>query len=203
MEHKPCSCGCCRESSFAPHETKAVDLFAGVQLFYLPEAASAAAAGKEDAVLRVYACRRGSLSFETADGHGQTIHAGKLAVWKEAGFQEGTITPDDGFCGLLVRVDLRKLTEQPPECLSGADVTGERLYDLYCVREDMTLLPADAQTDAIVDMFYAKPAQTVRAWQRLGAQALLLQLGAVQTDGDMAQEELSEQVRAVHASTPI
>ena len=176
MEHKPCSCGCCRESSFAPHETKAVDLFAGVQLFYLPEAASAAAAGKEDAVLRVYACRRGSLSFETADGHGQTIHAGKLAVWKEAGFQEGTITPDDG-----------------------ADVTGERLYDLYCVREDMTLLPADAQTDAIVDMFYAKPAQTVRAWQRLGAQALLLQLGAVQTDGDMAQEELSEQVRAVHA----
>ena len=32
-----------------------------------------------------------------------------------------------------------------------------------------------------------------------GAQALLLQLGAVQTDGDMAQEELSEQVRAVHA----
>ena len=63
----------------------------------------------------------------------------------------------------------------------------------------MTLLPADAQTDAIVDMFYAKPAQTVRAWQRLGAQALLLQLGAVQTDGDMAQEELSEQVRAVHA----
>lgn len=167
--------------------------------FYLPEAASAAAAGKEDAVLRVYACRRGSLSFETADGHGQTIHAGKLAVWKEAGFQEGTITPDDGFCGLLVRVDLRKLTEQPPESLSGADVTGERLYDLYCVREDMTLLPADAQTDAIVDMFYAKPAQTVRAWQRLGAQALLLQLGAVQTDGDMAQEELSEQVRAVHA----
>lgn len=73
MEHKPCSCGCCRESSFAPHETKAVDLFAGVQLFYLPEAASAAVAGKEDAVLRVYACRRGSLSFETADGHGQTI----------------------------------------------------------------------------------------------------------------------------------
>lgn len=48
-------------------------------------------------------------------------------------------------------------------------------------------------------MFYAKPAQTVRAWQRLGAQALLLQLGAAQTDGDMAQEELSEQVRAVHA----
>ena len=39
MEHKPCSCGCCRESSLAPHETKAVDLFAGVQLFYLPEAA--------------------------------------------------------------------------------------------------------------------------------------------------------------------
>ena len=168
MEHKPCSCGCCRESSLAPHETKAVDLFAGVQLFYLPEAAVAAAEGKEDAVLRVYVCRRGSLSFETADGHGQTIHAGKLAVWKEAGFQEGTITPDDGFCGLLVRVDLRKLTEQPPESLSGADVTGERLYDLYCVREDMTLLPADAQTDAIVDMFYAKPAQTVRAWQRQG-----------------------------------
>ena len=45
------------------------------------------------------------------------------------------------------------------------------------------------------------------AWRDLPAfleeaqklQALLLQLGAAQTDGDMAQEELSEQVRAVHA----
>ena len=199
MEHKPCSCGCCRESSLAPQETNAVELFAGVQLFYLPEAAASAAAGKEDAVLRVYACRRGSLSFETANGHGQTLRAGELAVWKEAGFQAGTITPDAGFCGLLVRVDLKKLTEQPPESLCGADVTGERLYDLYCARDDMTLLPADAQTDAVLDMFYAKPSQTARAWRRLGAQALLLRLGTAQTDGELAQEELSEQVRAVHA----
>ena len=132
-------------------------------------------------------------------GQSQSRHAGELAVWKTGGFLSGTIEPDESFAGFCLRFDLKKLTEQPPECLSGADVTGERLYDLYCVREDMTLLPADAQTDAIVDMFYAKPAQMVRAWQRLGAQALLLQLGAVQTDGDMAQEELSEQVRAVHA----
>ena len=198
MEHKPCSCGCC-ESALAPRETEAIDLFAGVQLFYLPAAGAAAAAGKEDAVLRVYACRRGSLRFETAVGRAQLIHAGELAVWKEAGFQEGTITPDDGFCGLLVRVDLKTLTGQPPESMKGADITGERLYDLYCVQEEPAVLEMTAQTDAILDMFYAKPARTARAWQRLGAQALLLHLGAAQTDGDMAQEELSEQVRAVHA----
>ena len=97
MEHKPCSCGCCRESSLVPHETKAVGLFAGVQLFYLPEAASAAAAGKEDAVLRVYACRRGSLHFKTAVGRAQLIHAGELAVWREPSHRT---TASAGFwCG--------------------------------------------------------------------------------------------------------
>lgn len=198
MEHKPCSCGCCRESSLAPHETKAVDLFAGVQLFYLPEAAVAAAEGKEDAVLRVYACRRGSLSFETADGHGQTIHAGKLAVWKEAGFQEGTITPDDGFCGLLVRVDLRKLTEQPPESLLGADVTAERLYDLYCAQETMTRISPDDALRGILDFFYGQSAKTALPWRRLGAQALLLWLGQRGQETQEAPDDSSEQVRIVH-----
>lgn len=110
MEHKPCSCGCCGKAVSRRTKRRRSTCLPVCSFFICRRQQSPAAEGKEDAVLRVYVCRRGSLSFETADGHGQTIHAGKLAVWKEAGFQEGTITPDDGFCGLLVRVDLRKLT---------------------------------------------------------------------------------------------
>ena len=198
MEHKPCSCGCCRESSLAPHETKAVDLFAGVQLFYLPEAASAAAAGKEDAVLRVYACRRGSLSFETAAGRAQLIHAGELAVWKEERFLDGTIEPDDGFAGFLLRVELKKFTEQPPECLLGADVTGERLYDLYCAQEHMTKFAAEGELASILDFFYERNVPVSQSWRRLGAQALLLWLGQRGLEEPQTETYSTEQVRVVH-----
>ena len=165
MEHK-CDCACCREHLEISQEAKGAELFPGAWFFDLPAASAAMVAAEGE--LMVYACRRGSLRLIAESGQMQSLHAGELAVWKTGGFLSGTIEPDESFAGFCLRFDLKKLTEQPPECLSGADVTGERLYDLYCVREDMTLLPADAQTDAIVDMFYAKPAQTVRAWQRRG-----------------------------------
>ena len=181
MEHKVCHCACCREGIAAPQQKEAIDLFPGIRLFYLPEAAVAAAAGEGDGVLRVYACRRGSLRFQTEAGQEQSLHAGGLAVWKEARFLDGTMTPDEAFAGLMVRVELKKLTEQPPQSLCGADITGERLYDLYCTQEEASIFPQEAEVSAILDMFYGKPDASAMSWRRLGAQALLLHLGKTES----------------------
>ena len=140
MEHK-CDCACCREHLAILQETKGTELFPGAWFFDLPAASAASVAAEGE--LMVYACRRGSLRFCMEPGQSQSLHAGELAVWKTGGFLSGTIEPDESFAGFCLRFDLKKLTEQPPEGLLGADVTGERLYDLYCAQEAMTRIPPD------------------------------------------------------------
>ena len=198
MEHK-CDCTCCREHRAISRETKGAPLFPGAWFFELP-AASAAAANAEGELM-VYACRRGSLCFCAESGASQSLHAGELAVWKAADFLSGTIEPDESFAGFCLRFDLKKLTEQPPESLLGADVTGERLYDRYCARETMTCVSADDALHGILDAFYGQNEKTALSWRRLGAQALLLWLGqqgfSAQSLQD-APEDSSEQVRIVH-----
>ncbi len=197
MEHKLCTCACCRDCLAVPQEKEGICLFSGVHLFYLPEAARAAA--KEAAgALRIYVCRRGSLRFCAQEGRTQSLRAGELAVWKEERFLDGTIEPDDGFAGFLLRVELKKFTEQPPECLLGADVTGERLYDLYCAQEHMTKFAAEGELASILDFFYERNVPVSQSWRRLGAQALLLWLGQRGLEEPQTETYSTEQVRVVH-----
>ena len=197
MEHKLCSCACCRENAVAPQRAQANELFPGVRLFYLPEAAQAAAAGEGESVLRVYVCRRGRLLFRAASGEVQSIRAGELAAWKEGSFRAVLPEPEEGFAGFVLRAELRQLTEQPPGSLLGTDITGERLYDLYCAQEAMTCCKAEDGLNAILDFFYAQQEKTAMAWRRLGAQALLLWLGQRGSDVPDAPDDSSEQVRIV------
>ncbi len=197
MEHRY-DCACCREHRVVSQETKGAALFSGAWFFDLPAASAAAANGEGE--LMVYACRRGSLRFLAGSGQTQSLHAGELAVWKAGRFLSGTIEPDEGFAGFCLRFDLKKLTEQPPESLLGADVTGERLYDLYCAKEAMTRISPDDALRGILDGFYGQNPGTALSWRRLGAQALLLRLGQRGLDAQPdAPDDPSEQVRIVHA----
>ena len=191
MEHK-CDCACCREHLAILQETKGTELFPGAWFFDLPAASAASVAAEGE--LMVYACRRGSLRFCMEPGQSQSLHAGELAVWKTGGFLSGTIEPDESFAGFCLRFDLKKLTEQPPESLLGADVTAERLYDLYCAQETMTRISPDDALRGILDFFYGQSAKTALPWRRLGAQALLLWLGQRGTDETDTPDDSSEQV---------
>ena len=191
-----CDCACCREHGAILPETKGAELFCGAWFFDLPAASAAAANGEGE--LMVYVCRRGSLKFIPESGQTQSLHAGELAVWKAGGFLAGTIESDESFAGFCLRFDRKRLTEQPPESLLGADVTGERLYDLYCAQEAMTRLSPDDALRGILDVFYGQHAKTALSWRRLGAQALLLHLGQRGMDAPDAPDDSSEQVRIVH-----
>ena len=147
MEHKCCNCALCHEKTAAPQLKESICLFPGLRLFYLPEAAKRAAAGLQEPALRLYHCRQGSLTIHSAQQKSCCVHAGEFAVWKEQSFLDGTLEPDESFSGLMLQVDLKRLTEQPPESLQGADLTGERLYDLYCTQELPLPLAAEAEQD--------------------------------------------------------
>ena len=198
MEHKPCNCACCREA--ASQDRGSFALFPGVLLSYLPNEAPEAAEGADAYALRLYHCRSGSVTFSFAQGGSVMLHEGELAVWREGSFLEGRMQPDGDFAGLLLRVDLKKLTEQPPEVLRGTDITGERLYDLYGTRERPEPLRAEGDLAAALSFFYDRTAENGMLWRRLGAQALLLRLGEKDLHGEDAEELgpcTSEQARII------
>ena len=194
MEHRSCDCACCPETAQPDHKT--YHLFPGVWLSYLPDAAMGAASG--DSSLLAIVCRRGTLRFRPETGPLQSIHTGELAVWKAGRFLLGSMEPDESFVGFALWVDLKTLTEQPPDTLRGTNITGERLYDLYCARENMTTLPADTKRSALEELFYGQPENTALAWRKIGAQALLLWLGQREETPPDKEVYSSEQLRVVH-----
>ena len=175
MEHKACHCACCREAASQNHGSFA--LFPGILLFYLPDAAQEPMEGAEDYALRLYHCRSGSVTFCFEAQKPVTLHAGELAVWRETNMLEAKMQPDAEFAGLLLRVDLKKLTGQPPEDLRGTDITGERLFDLYGTQKTLEPVRAEGDLAAAIGLLYDRPAGHAFAWRKLAAQALLLALG--------------------------
>lgn len=198
MEHKSCNCACCREAAAQNHGSFA--LFPGVLLSYLPDAAQEQAEGAEDYAMRLYHCRTGSVTFSFAAQPPVTLHAGELAIWREGSFLEAKMEPDEEFAGLILRVDLKKLTEQPPENLRGTDITGERLFDLYGTQKTLEPQKAEGDTAAAIGLLYDRPAETASVWRALAAQALLLSLGE-KTAHEEPPEELgpctTEQARLI------
>ena len=202
MEHKACHCACCREAASQNHGSFA--LFPGILLSYLPDAAQEPMEGAEDYALRLYHCRSGSVTFCFEEQGTVTLHAGELAVWREGSVLEAKMQPDEDFAGLLLRVDLKKLTEQPPENLRGTDITGERLFDLYGTQKKPEIQKAEGDLAASLGLFYDRPAENAFAWRKLAAQALLLALGEKTAHEEPAEElepcttEQARLIREVH-----
>ena len=202
MEHKACNCACCREAASQNHGSFA--LFPGIFLSFLPNEAPEAAEGADDYALRLYHCRKGSAAFCFEKQGTVTLHAGELAVWREGSVLEAKMQPGEEFAGLLLRVDLKKLTEQPPENLRGTDITGERLFDLYGTQKKLEPQKAEGDLAASLGLFYDRPAENAFAWRKLAAQALLLALGEKNAHEEAAEElepcttEQARLIREVH-----
>lgn len=202
MEHKACNCACCREA--ASQNRGSFALFPGVLLQYLPDAAQTPMESAEDYALRLYHCRCGSVRLCFEKQAALTLRAGELAVWREASAFEAKMQPDEDFAGLMLRIDLKKLTEQPPDTLRGTDITGERLFDLYGTQKKLEPQKAEGDLAASLSLFYDRPAENAFAWRSLAAQALLLALGEKNAHEEAAEElepcttEQARLIREVH-----
>lgn len=83
---------------------------------------------RSDAAVRAESAGASRMAGELCLGKGDlAIHT--VETWKGS----ERFLPEDGGCdGFILHMDLKKLTEQPPELFTGTDITGEFLFDRFC-----------------------------------------------------------------------
>jgi AraC-like DNA-binding protein len=104
--------------------------------------------------------------------------------------------------GITICVDLKKLSQEPPELLMGTGITGEDLYDKFFQKETFVTLPANAQVDAIFQSLYQAPESLRYAYYKLRVLELLLYLAHMTLPAEPRvnryQPEQVETIRAIH-----
>ena len=113
------------------------------------------------------------------------------------------ITLPTGACeGLALSIDLRQLTDHPPEPLAGASITGELLREKFCGEGVGPVLVGDEILQPIFQAFYRAPEETRTAWRRVKVLELLLVLSRMEARREKhVTEHRSQQteiVRQIH-----
>lgn len=184
---------------------KAVELYPGIELTYLTLTTDHFSVHHAalDHILEINYCRLGRIGWEM--GNGNSVYLGQkdfsLHTMKSCADSVMSL-PNGDYEGLAISIDLRELTDNPPEALSGTGITGAFLYDKFCKNNPITSLAGNEQTESIFSAFYGQPEHLQPAWQKIKVLELLLYLGGLKLDSKNClteyQSEQIEIIRKIH-----
>ena len=184
---------------------KAIELYPGIELTYLTLTTDHFSVHHAalDHILEIDYCHSGRIGWEM--GNGNSVYLGQtdfsLHTMKSCADSVMSL-PNGDYEGLTISIDLRKLTDDPPESLSGTGITGTFLYDRFCKDSPITSLAGNEQTESIFSAFYGRPEPLQLAWQKIKVLELLLYLGGLKVDSKNClteyQSEQIEIIRKIH-----
>lgn len=196
-------------SSFVRHHSadhiKVIELYPGIELTYLTLTADHFSVhhASLDHILEINYCRLGRIGWKM--GNGNSVYLGQtdfsLHTMKSCADSVMSL-PNGDYEGLTISIDLRELTDNPPEVLSGTGITGAFLYEKFCKNSPITSLAGNEQSESIFSAFYNRPEHLQPAWQKIKALELLLYLGGLKIDSKNCltqyQSEQIEIIRNIH-----
>lgn len=184
---------------------KAIELYPGIELTYLTLTTDHFSVHHAalDHILEINYCHSGRIGWKM--GNGNSIYLGQkdfsLHTMKACADSVMSL-PNGDYEGLIISIDLRELTDNPPETLSGTGITGAFLYDKFCKNSPITSLAGNEQTESIFSAFYSQPEPLQLAWQKIKVLELLLYLGGLKLDSKNClteyQSEQIEIIRKIH-----
>ena len=184
---------------------KAIELYPGIELTYLTLTTDHFSVHHAalDHILEINYCHSGRIGWKM--GNGNSIYLGQkdfsLHTMKACADSVMSL-PNGDYEGLTISIDLRELTDNPPEALSGTGITGTFLYDKFCKNSPITSLAGNEQTESIFSAFYSQPEPLQLAWQKIKVLELLLYLGGLKVDSKNClteyQSEQIEIIRKIH-----
>lgn len=144
-----------------------VELFPGVTLYGLSgEICSASRIPNRG--MHIYHCRTGRMDWP--EGLPYALKAGQFLVLGE---EKCAFFPDSGaYEGILLTVDLHRLSQNPPALLEGTDLA----QTLLSGTADGVIFPENSQTRGLFDPFYQEDSPLHRAQKGVKAMELLLLL---------------------------
>lgn len=191
--------------SHSMNHIKGIELYTGIELSYLTLTTDHFSVHHAalDHILEINYCHSGRIGWEM--GNGNSVYLGQkdfsLHTMKSCANSVMSL-PNGDYEGLTISIDLRELTDNPPETLSGTGITGTFLYDKFCKNSLITSLAGNEQTESIFSAFYSQPEPLQLAWQKIKALELLLYLGGLKADSKNClteyQSEQIEIIRKIH-----
>ncbi len=192
-------------STFARHSgtnrIKSVELYPGIELSYLTMTTGNLSIHHAalDHILEINYCHSGRIGWEM--GNGNSVYLGEkdfsLHTMKSCADSVMSL-PNGSYEGLTISIDLRTLTDNPPEILSGTGITGTFLYNKFCKDNPITSLAGNEQTEKIFSAFYSHPEQLMLPWQKIKVLELLLYLFEIKADTqNRLTEYQSEQIKTI------
>ena len=196
-------------SSFIKHHStehiKTIELYPGIELSYLTLTTDHFSVHHAalDHILEINYCHSGRIGWEM--GNGNSVYLGQkdfsLHTMKTCADSVMSL-PNGDYEGLTIYIDLNRLSDNPPEILSGTGITGTFLYDKFCKNGPITSLAGNEQTESIFSAFYNQPEHLQLSWQKVKVLELLLYLGSLKVDSKNClteyQSEQIEIIRKIH-----
>lgn len=183
----------------------AVRLFKGIDLEYLmlTEENTDHLHEPLEHILEIDYCRRGRLGWEMSGGTGVYLGQSDYSLHTMSTCADSVMTlPNGEYEGLRVRVDLRTLTDDPPELLAGSGITGELLRDKFCSGGSVSSFAGNEQTERLFGAFYERHGALELTYLRLKALELLLFLAELSPESQSRLTEYQaaqiEVIRRVH-----
>ncbi|MBD5474639.1 MAG: helix-turn-helix transcriptional regulator [Lachnospiraceae bacterium] len=191
--------------SHSSDHINAIELYPGIELTYLTLTTDHFSVHHAtlDHILEINYCHSGRIGWKMGNGNSVYLGQKDFSLHTMKTCADSVISlPNGDYEGLTISIDLRELTDNPPEVLSGTGITGMFLYDKFCKNSPITSLAGNEQTESIFSAFYGQPEHLQLSWQIIKVLELLLYLGGLKVDSKNClteyQSEQIEIIRKIH-----
>lgn len=182
---------------------KAIELYPGIELTYFTVTTDNFSVHHAafDHILEINYCHSGRIGWEMGNGNNVYLGQKDFSLHTMKACADSVISlPNGTYEGLTISIDLKELTDNPPEALSGTGITGTFLYDKFCKNGSITSLAGNEQTESIFSAFYNQPEHLRLPYQKIKVLELLLYISTLKIDvKNRLTEYHSEQIETVRA----
>lgn len=156
-----------------------------------------------DNILEINYCYSGRIGWEMGNGNSVYIGKSDFSLHTLKYCANSIISLPTGiYKGIVICIDLKKFTDNPPEILSGTEITGTFLYHKFSKDSPVTSFAGNEQTEKIFSAFFNQPEHIRLPYQKIKVLELLLYLSELKIDTKNRlteyQSEQIEIIRKIH-----
>lgn len=158
-------------------------LYDGIELSYV-DIAAGASSYKHDAVgsvMQINYCRAGQVVWNIDHERSVFLNPGDFSVHTlDVCTDSSFIFPNGQYQGLVISVDMQKVSVHPPELLAETETFRGLLYEKFCRKREIALFSENKQSESIFSGFYGLPEKLALPCQRLKTLELFLYLAQIE-----------------------
>lgn len=154
-------------------------------------------------VIEINYCRAGKIGWKLGNDASVYLGPGDFCIHTmETCVHSHIMLPNNYYEGMTLYIDLKKLTRQPPELLTGTGLTVKELLEKFCKNHVFSSFAGNEITDSIFRGFYDQPESFQHPYRIIKTWELLLYLGKMNPEMTQHlseyQAEQAALIRQIH-----